>query len=144
MSEGPDPIAREWQRALGLQDCMVLVGGRLDIPDFEPIPITNDTMCSAVEILWSRPRPGSHPPSGAPLETLLQNDRLSWSWTGLMQWRFTLAYRAFRQDRNVLICSALLSVGIEYEKPSSCSYSRSALYIHLFRRKADPTFKGRV
>lgn len=65
MSEGPDPVGREWQRALGLQDCMVLVGGRLDIPDFEPIPITNDTMSSAVEILWSRPRPGSFPPSGA-------------------------------------------------------------------------------
>ena len=67
MAEGAEPVAREWQRALGLQDCMVLVGGRLDIPDFEPIPITNDTMSSAVEILWSRPRPGAHPPAGSTL-----------------------------------------------------------------------------
>ena len=64
MAEGAEPVAREWQRALGLQDCMVLVGGRLDIPDFEPVPVTNDTMCTAVEILWNRPRPRSHPPSG--------------------------------------------------------------------------------
>lgn len=64
MAEGGEPLAREWQRGLGLQDCMVLVGGRLDIPDFEPIPITNDSMCSAVEILWSRPRPGTQPPAG--------------------------------------------------------------------------------
>ena len=70
MAEGVEPVAREWQRALGLQDCMVLVGGRLDIPDFEPVPVTNDSMCTAVEILWSRPRPGCQNPSGKapPLE----------------------------------------------------------------------------
>ena len=64
MAEGVEPVSREWQRALGLQDCMVMVGGRLDIPDFEPIPVTNDSMCTAVEILWSRPRPSAKSQTG--------------------------------------------------------------------------------
>lgn len=57
-------VPREWQAALGLQDCMVVVGGRADIPDFEPIPLSCDTMCSAVEILWYRAPPQAHPPTG--------------------------------------------------------------------------------
>ena len=59
------PVAREWQAAIGLQDCMVVVGGRVDIPEFEPIPISSDTMCSAVEILWHRPPSDAQPPTGA-------------------------------------------------------------------------------
>ena len=86
MAEGAEPVAREWQRALGLQDCMVLVGGRLDIPDFEPIPITNDTMSSAVEILWSRPRPGAHPPAGLAFSLSLPS--LSSSCPDANVWRY--------------------------------------------------------
>ena len=34
------PVAREWQAAIGLQDCMVVSGTvlRVDIPEFEPSP----------------------------------------------------------------------------------------------------------
>ncbi|CAL8470672.1 g10214 [Coccomyxa elongata] len=64
MAEGDVAVPREWQAALGLQDCMVVVGGRADIPDFEPIPLSCDTMCSAVEILWYRAPPQAHPPTG--------------------------------------------------------------------------------
>ncbi|CAK0782930.1 hypothetical protein CVIRNUC_006125 [Coccomyxa viridis] len=64
MAEGCMPVAREWQAAIGLQDCMVVVGGRVDIPEFEPIPISSDTMCSAVEILWHRPPSDAQPPTG--------------------------------------------------------------------------------
>lgn len=66
MAEGDTPVAREWQAALGLQDCMVVVGGRADIPDFEPIPLSCDTMSSAVEILWYRAPPQPQAPTGAP------------------------------------------------------------------------------
>ena len=58
------PVAREWQAAIGLQDCMVVVGGRVDIPEFEPIPISSDTMCTNVEILWHRPPSDAQPPTG--------------------------------------------------------------------------------
>ena len=68
MAEGCMPVAREWQAAIGLQDCMVVVGGRVDIPEFEPIPISSDTMCSAVEILWHRPPSDAQPPTGMTLE----------------------------------------------------------------------------
>ncbi len=67
MAEGEAAVPREWQAALGLQDCMVVVGGRADIPDFEPIPLSCDTMCSAVEILWYRAPPQAHPPTGMSL-----------------------------------------------------------------------------
>ena len=69
MAEGCMPVAREWQAAIGLQDCMVVVGGRVDIPEFEPIPISSDTMCSAVEILWHRPPADAQPPTGAALKS---------------------------------------------------------------------------
>jgi hypothetical protein len=59
------PVAREWQAALGLQDCMVVVGGRADIPDFEPIPLSCDTMSAAVEILWYRLPPTPLAPTGS-------------------------------------------------------------------------------
>ena len=65
MAEGDVPTPREWAGALGLQDCMVVVGGRADIPDFEPIPLSCDTMASSVEILWHRPPPPPQPPTGA-------------------------------------------------------------------------------
>ncbi len=61
------PAPRECAGALGLQDCMVVVGGRADIPDFEPVPLSCDTMCSAVEILWHRPPPAPQAPTGAAL-----------------------------------------------------------------------------
>ena len=66
MAEGADPVAREWQRALGLADCMVCVGGRMEIPEFEPVHMTPDTMSTAVEILWFRPPPPPLPPTGMP------------------------------------------------------------------------------
>ena len=65
MAEGDAPAPREWHAALGLADCMVCVGGRADIPDFEPIPLSCDTMATAVEILWHRPPPAPCPPTGA-------------------------------------------------------------------------------
>lgn len=70
MAEGCLPIAREWQAALGLQDCMIVVGGRLDIPDFEPIPISSDTMAASIEILWHRPPAPSAAPTGQPSSAL--------------------------------------------------------------------------
>ena len=71
MAEGDVAAAREWQAALGLQDCMVVVGGRADIPDFEPIPLSCDTMASAVEILWYRAPPQAHAPTGASLLSIV-------------------------------------------------------------------------
>lgn len=65
MAEGDVPVSREWHAALGLQDCMVVVGGRADIPDFEPIPLSCDTMSGAVEVLWFRPPPPPQAPTGA-------------------------------------------------------------------------------
>ncbi|KAK9829027.1 hypothetical protein WJX72_003488 [[Myrmecia] bisecta] len=64
MAEGMSPIAREWQTAIGLQDCMVVVGGRIEIPEYEPIPISCDTMATAVEILWYRAPPNKQQPTG--------------------------------------------------------------------------------
>ncbi|KAL3161670.1 hypothetical protein ABBQ38_008771 [Trebouxia sp. C0009 RCD-2024] len=64
MAEGCLPVAREWQRSLGLQDCMVVVGGRLGIPGEEPIPVTCDLMSRAVEILWWKPPPQHQQPTG--------------------------------------------------------------------------------
>jgi len=64
MAEGCIPVAREWQGAIGLQDSMVIVAGRLDIPEFEPIPISSDTMCANVEILWHRPPGNKKAPTG--------------------------------------------------------------------------------
>ena len=64
MAEGCLPVAREWQGAIGLQDSMVVVAGRLDIPEYEPIPLSSDTMCTNVEILWHRPPSSAQPPTG--------------------------------------------------------------------------------
>ncbi|DBB04815.1 TPA: hypothetical protein ACH3X3_010105 [Trebouxia sp. C0006] len=64
MAEGCVPVAREWQKALGLQDCMVVVGGRVSIPGEEPIPVTCDQMSKSVEILWWKPPPQQQQPTG--------------------------------------------------------------------------------
>ncbi len=64
MAEGCLPVAREWQGAIGLQDSMVVVAGRLDIPEYEPIPLSSDTMCTNVEILWHRPPATAQAPTG--------------------------------------------------------------------------------
>ena len=53
------------RRASGRARCMVVVGGRADIPDFEPVPLSCDTMSTAVEILWHRPPPVPQAPTGA-------------------------------------------------------------------------------
>lgn len=58
------PMAREWQGAIGQQNCMVVVAGRIDIPEFEPIPLSSDTMCTEVEILWHRPPADAQAPTG--------------------------------------------------------------------------------
>ncbi len=64
MAEGSMPVAREWQGAIGLQDSMVIVAGRVDIPEYEPIPLLSDTMCTNVEILWHRPPAIPQAPTG--------------------------------------------------------------------------------
>eukprot|EP00803_Ostreobium_quekettii_P009677 evm.model.scf_2193.2 EVM.evm.TU.scf_2193.2 scf_2193:7697-13170(-) len=64
MAEGHQPAAREWHTALGVNDMMVVVGGRVDIPDYEPIPLSFDTMCMEVEILHYRETPAPRPPTG--------------------------------------------------------------------------------
>jgi hypothetical protein len=64
MAEGCIPVAREWQGAVGLQDSIVIVAGRVDIPEFEPIPISSDTMCTNIEILWHRLPTNARPPTG--------------------------------------------------------------------------------
>eukprot|EP00884_Botryococcus_braunii_P004067 jgi/Botrbrau1/13661/Bobra.0292s0010.1 len=64
LADGCFPEAREWHTALGLQDCMVVVGGRTNIPDFEAINMSPDTMSSSVEMLWFRNSPPVEPPSG--------------------------------------------------------------------------------
>jgi hypothetical protein len=110
MAEGGEPLAREWQRGLGLQDCMVLVGGRLDIPDFEPIPITNDSMCSAVEILWSRPRPGSQAPAGKSH----QNGMKRWSYPPSHLDRFCIAMRVPWGESGSSFGRRVLNEGAKY------------------------------
>ena len=57
-------MAREWHAALGLQDCIVVVGGREDIQEYEPIAMSCDTMATSVEILWVRPSPALLPAAG--------------------------------------------------------------------------------
>lgn len=47
-----------------MQDCMVVVGGRLNIPANEPIPVTCDLMTKAVEILWWKPPPQQQQATG--------------------------------------------------------------------------------
>ena len=47
-----------------MQDCMVVVGGRLGIPGDEPIPVTCDLMSKTVEILWWKPPPEQQQPTG--------------------------------------------------------------------------------
>ena len=64
MAEGHQPAAREWHTALGVNDIMVVVGGRVDIPDYEPIPLSFDTMCMEVEILQYRKPPVPRQPTG--------------------------------------------------------------------------------
>lgn len=64
MAEGHQPAAREWHTALGVNDIMVVVGGRVDIPDYEPIPLSFDTMCMEVEILKYRKPPVPCQPTG--------------------------------------------------------------------------------
>jgi len=64
MAEGEPPSAREWHTAIGIGDRMVVVGGRVDIPDYEPIPLSFDTMCTDVEILEYRKPPDPRSPTG--------------------------------------------------------------------------------
>lgn len=64
MAEGEPPAAREWHTAIGIGDRMIVVGGRVDIPDYEPIPLSFDTMCTDVEILEYRKPPESRSPTG--------------------------------------------------------------------------------
>ena len=64
LAEGVIPTPREWHTALGLQDCMVVVGGREDIQEYEPIAISCDTMATSVEILWVRQTAARQLPSG--------------------------------------------------------------------------------
>ncbi|GMH38370.1 hypothetical protein BSKO_06254 [Bryopsis sp. KO-2023] len=64
MAEGHQPIAREWHTALGVGDKMIVVGGRVDIPDYEPIPLSFDTMCMDVEIVHYQASPPPREPTG--------------------------------------------------------------------------------
>ncbi len=57
-------IARFMDAATAVQDCMVVVGGRLGIPGEEPIPVTCDLMSKSVEILWWKPPPQHQQPTG--------------------------------------------------------------------------------
>lgn len=64
MAEGQQPSAREWHSSIGIGDMMVVLGGRVDIPDYEPIPLSFDTMCMDIEILQYRKPPALKLPSG--------------------------------------------------------------------------------
>ncbi|KAK9787629.1 hypothetical protein WJX73_006766 [Symbiochloris irregularis] len=67
LAEGIVPMHRECQAALGLQDCVVVVGGREDAQEYEPLAMACDTMATAVEILWVRPSAPHGAPAGRAL-----------------------------------------------------------------------------
>lgn len=64
MAEGIVPLHRECHASLGLQDCVVVVGGREDAQEYEPLAMACDSMATAVEILWVRPSAPHSGPAG--------------------------------------------------------------------------------